>query len=97
VVDDSTATATSTSSSSMGVYDQLRFFHNAGDSVQGQYARRETTGETGGLDIHADYNNDGHPDLRIAARWLDEQGRRFPNHSCATAATAPSTVTRAGI
>jgi hypothetical protein len=67
--------------SSMGVYDQLRFFHNAGDGTFKDRTRAAgLTGETGGLNIiHADYNNDGHPDLLVLRGGWMNKGGRFPN------------------
>jgi hypothetical protein len=58
--------------------DQLRFFHNDGD---GRFTERTTeaglTGETGGLNlVHADYNNDGKPDvLVLRGGWLRGHGQ----------------------
>ena len=58
--------------------DQLRFFHNNGD---GKFAERTAeaglTGETGGLNlVHADYNNDGKPDvLVLRGGWLRGHGQ----------------------
>jgi tetratricopeptide (TPR) repeat protein len=57
--------------------DQLRFFHNNGD---GTFTDRTEaaglTGEVGGLNlVHADYNNDGHPDvLVLRGGWLRSHG-----------------------
>jgi hypothetical protein len=57
--------------------DQLRFFHNNGD---GTFADRTEAagllGEVGGLNlVHADYNNDGHPDvLVLRGGWLRGHG-----------------------
>ena len=57
--------------------DQLRYFHNNGD---GTFTERTEaaglTGEVGGLNmIHADYNNDGHPDvLVLRGGWLRNHG-----------------------
>ncbi|HYV84282.1 MAG TPA: CRTAC1 family protein [Patescibacteria group bacterium] len=67
--------------SSMGVYDQLRFFHNAGDGTFKDRTRAAgLTGLTGGLNIvHADYNNDGHPDLLVLRGGWMNKGGRFPN------------------
>ena len=67
--------------SSWGVADQLRYFHNDGD---GTFSDRTEaaglTGLTGGLNIvHADYDNDGFPDLLVLrGAWFRKQGRH-PN------------------
>ncbi len=64
--------------SSMGVSDQLRYFHNDGD---GTFSDRTEAagliGELGGLNIvHADYDNDGHPDvLVLRGGWMRTDGR----------------------
>ncbi len=58
--------------------DQLRFFHNGGD---GKFVERTSvaglTGEIGGLNIiHADYNNDGFPDVVVLrGGWWGENGK----------------------
>ncbi len=58
--------------------DQLRFFHNGGD---GKFVERTKeaglTGEIGGLNIiHADYNNDGFPDVVVLrGGWWGENGK----------------------
>jgi FG-GAP-like repeat len=62
--------------SSSGPMDQLRFFHNNGN---GTFTERTNEagllGEVGGLNmIHADYNNDGHPDVLVL------RGGWFRNH-----------------
>jgi hypothetical protein len=53
--------------SSSGPRDQLRYFHNNGDGTfTDQTHAAGLEGETGGLNvIHADYNNDGRPDLLV--------------------------------
>ena len=53
--------------SSSGPRDQLRYFHNNGDGTfADQTHAAGLDGETGGLNIvHADYNNDGWPDILV--------------------------------
>jgi hypothetical protein len=67
--------------SSMGVRDQIRFFVNAGDGTFRDRTREAgLLGELGGLNIiHADYNNDGHPDIFVLRGGWMQQGGRFPN------------------
>src|SRR6266571_941984 len=63
--------------SSMGVRDQLRYFHNDGDgSFSDRTEAAGLTGELGGLNIvHADYDNDGHPDvLVLRGGWMQKGG-----------------------
>ncbi len=66
--------------SSIGFQDQIRVFHNDGD---GHFSDRTATsgliGETGGLNlIHADFDNDGLPDvLVLRGGWMGVDGR-FP-------------------
>ena len=61
--------------SSWGLRDQIRYFESTAD---GHFADRTgeagLTGIVGGLNlIHADYNNDGHPDvLVLRGAWLAE-------------------------
>jgi hypothetical protein len=63
--------------SSWGLRDQLRFFKNDG---QGRFVDRTgeagLIGQLGGINInHADYNNDGRPDIYvIRGGWLREAG-----------------------
>jgi hypothetical protein len=63
--------------SSWGLRDQLRFFRNDG---QGAFVDRTREAgllrQVGGINLtHADYNNDGHPDvLVIRGGWLHEAG-----------------------
>ena len=63
--------------SSWGLRDQLRFFKNDG---QGRFVDRTREagllGQLGGINInHADYNNDGRPDIYvIRGGWLREAG-----------------------
>ena len=63
--------------SSWGLRDQLRFFRN--DGTSGFVDRTEQAGllgEWGGINLtHADYNNDGYPDvLVLRGGWLREAG-----------------------
>jgi hypothetical protein len=63
--------------SSSAPNDQLRFFHNNADGTfTDRTATAGLTGETGGLNlVHADYNNDGHPDvLVLRGGWLRNHG-----------------------
>ncbi len=67
--------------SSMGVRDQLRFHRNNGD---GTFSDRTEAaglvGETGGLNmVHADYDNDGDPDVFVLRGGWMKLGGRFPN------------------
>jgi VCBS repeat protein/ASPIC/UnbV protein len=67
--------------SSWGVRDQLRFFRNTGKGgFEDRTREAGLTGQVGGINInHADYNNDGRPDiLVIRGGWLREAGRH-PN------------------
>jgi len=63
---------------SIGLQDQMRFYHNKGD---GTFAERTQaaglTGLTGGLNLlSADYNNDGHVDVFVLrGAWMQEEGR----------------------
>ena len=64
--------------SSSGPRDQLRYLHNNGDGTfTDQTAEAGLIGETGGLNvIHADYNNDGYPDLVVLrGGWWAEHGK----------------------
>jgi hypothetical protein len=59
--------------SGLGFQDQLRFFRNNGDATFTERTKEsKLIGETGGLNmIHADYNNDGHPDiLLLRGGWM---------------------------
>jgi hypothetical protein len=64
-------------SSSWGLHDQMRFFRNDGS---GRFVDRTVAagleGEVGGLNLsHADYDNDGDPDvLVLRGAWLGEEG-----------------------
>jgi hypothetical protein len=64
--------------SDMGIGEQLRFFHNAGDgSFVERTAEAGLTGITGGLNLnHADYDNDGRPDvLVLRGGWVGIGGK----------------------
>ncbi|MBI2192211.1 MAG: CRTAC1 family protein [Planctomycetes bacterium] len=64
--------------SSSGLLDQLRYFHNEGDGTFTDRTREAgLTGITGGLNLcHADYNNDGFPDvLLLRGAWVTDPGR----------------------
>ncbi|MCP3978097.1 MAG: CRTAC1 family protein [bacterium] len=72
--------------SSSGLTDPLRFFRNRGDGTFEERTREAgLTGIVGGLNlIHADYDNDGHPDvLVLRGAWLGVKpatdGGRHPN------------------
>lgn len=67
--------------SSMGVGDQIQFFHNNGDGTFTERTRESgLLGETGGLNIvSTDYNNDGHLDFMILrGGWMGKEGH-YPN------------------
>jgi hypothetical protein len=67
--------------SSSGPLDQLRYFRSAGDGTFVERTREAgLLGLTGGLNIvHADYDNDGAPDLLVLrGGWLGTHGR-YPN------------------
>jgi hypothetical protein len=58
--------------------DQLRFFHNNADGTFSERTKEAgLTGEIGGLNIiHADYNNDGFPDVVVLrGGWWGENGK----------------------
>jgi len=67
--------------SAWGFHDQIRYFHNNG---KGRFEERTDEaglqGVTGGLNLaHADYDNDGFPDvLLMRGAWFRDQGR-IPN------------------
>ena len=64
--------------SSSGPRDQLKYFHNNGDGTfSDQTAEAGLIGETGGLNlIHADFNNDGYPDVVVLrGGWWAEHGK----------------------
>ena len=66
--------------SGLGFQDQLRLFHNNADGTFTERTKEAgLTGEVGGLNLlHADYDNDGHPDvLVLRGGWMGEAGR-FP-------------------
>jgi len=67
--------------SSSGPRDQLRYFHNNGDGTfSDQTHAAGLDGEVGGLNvIHADYNNDGWPDILVLrGGWWG----KFGNYPC---------------
>ncbi|MDZ7362799.1 MAG: CRTAC1 family protein [candidate division KSB1 bacterium] len=67
--------------SSWGWRDPLRAFRNNGDGTFTEMTPHlGLDGITGGLNMnHADYNNDGYPDIFVMrGAWLSEQGRQ-PN------------------
>ncbi len=67
--------------SSSGPRDQLRYFHNNGDGTfSDQTHAAGFDGEIGGLNvIHADYNNDGWPDILVLrGGWWG----KFGNYPC---------------
>lgn len=64
--------------SAMGLRSQLRFFHNNGDGTFSERTQAAgLTGEIGGLNlVHADYNNDGFPDVVVLrGGWMGVAGR----------------------
>jgi len=67
--------------SSVGLRDQLRLFRNNGDGTfTERTAAAGLTGEVGGLNlVHADYDNDGHPDVLVLRGAWWKKGGRFPN------------------
>jgi len=66
--------------SSMGVRDQIRFFHNNGDGTFTERTQEAgLTGEVGGLNlVSADFNNDGHLDFLILRGGWMGSGARYP-------------------
>jgi hypothetical protein len=67
--------------SSWGLSDQLQYFENTGEGTFIEKTEEAgLTGITGGLNlIHADYNNNGYPDvLVLRGAWLGEAGHH-PN------------------
>ena len=64
--------------SSSGPRDQLRYLHNNGDGTfSDQTHEAGLDGETGGLNlIHADFNNDGYPDILVLrGGWWGKHGK----------------------
>jgi hypothetical protein len=64
--------------SSSGPRDQLHYFHNRGDGTfEDQTVAAGLEGITGGLNvIHADFDNDGYPDLLVLrGGWWGAHGR----------------------
>ena len=67
--------------SAAGLQSQLRYFHNNGDGTFTDLTESAgLKGLTGGLNInHADYNNDGYPDvLVLRGGWQGNDGQ-YPN------------------
>ncbi len=67
--------------SSWGMRDQLRYFRNNGNGTfSDRTEEADLIGIIGGLNmIHADYNNDGYPDvLVLRGAWMQQLGRQ-PN------------------
>jgi hypothetical protein len=67
--------------SAMGLWDQLRLFHNNGDGTfSDRTGAAGITGEVGGLNaIDADYDNDGDVDVLVLRGGWAQAGGRFPN------------------
>lgn len=68
--------------SSMGLSDQLRYFHNDGHGRFEEWTERAgLVGIVGGLNVcHADYDNDGYSDvLVLRGGWLRDQGMMPPS------------------
>jgi len=68
--------------SGSGPHDQLHYFHNNGDGTfADQTEAAGLTGLTGGLNvIHADFNNDGWPDLLVLrGGWWGAHGNYPPS------------------
>jgi VCBS repeat protein/ASPIC/UnbV protein len=66
---------------SMGVRDPIHYFRNNGDGTFSERAEAAgLAGEWGGLNaVHADYDNDGFPDLFVLRGGWMRAGGRFPN------------------
>lgn len=67
--------------SSIGLRDPMRFFRNRGDgSFEDRTRQAGLAGLNGGLNlVHADFDNDGDPDILVLrGGWMGEGGR-FPN------------------
>ncbi|MGH2651675.1 MAG: FG-GAP repeat domain-containing protein, partial [Actinomycetota bacterium] len=67
--------------SSMGVRDPLRLFRSNGDGTFTERSKEAgLAGEVGGLNIvHADYDNDGDPDVLVLRGGWMRSGGKFPN------------------
>lgn len=59
-------------------YERIKYLHNNGDGTFSDWSESSGLGKLpGGLNmIHADYNNDGHPDILVL------RGAWFKNHGC---------------
>lgn len=67
---------------SMGVTDQMRLYMNNGDGTfEDATERSGLMGQTGGLNmVHADYDNDGDPDvLVLRGGWMRNGSGKWPN------------------
>jgi ASPIC and UnbV. len=67
--------------SAAGLHSQIRFFRNCGDGTFSDLTESAgLLGITGGLNInHADYNNDGYPDILVLrGGWQGNDGQ-YPN------------------
>ena len=67
--------------SSMGVRDQMRLFRNGGDGTFADVTEGAgLMGEVGGLNmVHADYDNDGDPDVFVLRGGWNKTGGRYPH------------------
>ena len=67
--------------SSIGLSDQMRFFHNLGNGrFEDRTREAGLIGLTGGLNmIHADFDNDGDMDMLVLRGGWMAEGGRFPN------------------
>ncbi|HET6277454.1 MAG TPA: CRTAC1 family protein, partial [Candidatus Polarisedimenticolia bacterium] len=67
--------------SSMGLKDQMRFFHSNGDgSFSDRTEAAGLLGEVGGLNMkHADFDNDGDQDVLVLRGGWAKAGGRFPH------------------
>ncbi len=67
--------------SAAGVQSQLRYFRNNGDGTFADLTESAgLTGLTGGLNLnHADYNNDGFPDVLVLRGGWEGKNGEYPN------------------